>query len=83
MTITKQKDNPAACVVVVDSVQFVAVFETLHNDTNGHPRREVAIVWTDSNGHTNARRYIIKLNYETEQEAAQQLAERIAQSWKK
>ena len=37
MKITKQRNNPAAYCVAVGGVEFVAVFETLHNSTNGQP----------------------------------------------
>jgi hypothetical protein len=85
MTITKQRTNPAAYSVAVDGVEFVAVFKTLHNNTNGHPRREVAIAWNDPRGFSGmcCRLFLIVLNYETEEEAAEQLARRIVDSWKK
>lgn len=85
MTITKQKNNPAAYSVAVGGVEFVAIFNTLHNSTNGQPRREVAITWKDPRGVSQmcARSFIIRLNYETEQEAAEELARRVVDSWKK
>ena len=85
MKITKQRTNPTAATCVVDGVQFVATFETLKNDTNGHPRRAVAICWNSGEGWKpySARAFVIVLNYESEQEAAEQLARRIVDSWKK
>ena len=85
MTITKQRTNPAAYSVAVGGVEFVAIFNTLHNSTNGQPRREVAITWKDPRGFSGmcARSFVIRLNYESEQEAAQELARRIVESWKK
>lgn len=84
MTITKQRNNPAAYSVAVGGVEFVAIFNTLHNSTNGQPRREVAITWKDPRGFSGmcARSFIIRLNYETEQEATEELARRIVNSWK-
>ena len=84
MTITKQRSNPAAYSVAVGGVEFVAIFKTLHNSTNGQPRRDVAITWKDPRGFGMcARSFIIRLNYETEQEAAEELARRVVESWKK
>lgn len=84
MKITKQRNNPTACACVVDGVEFVATFETLTNNTNGHPRRSVAISWKDSRfNQRNAHAFVVVLNYETEQEAAEELARRIVASWKK
>ena len=85
MTITKQRTNPAAYSVAVAGVEFVAIFETLKNNINGHPRRAVAITWKDPRGFSGmcARSFVIRLNYESEQEAAQELARRIVESWKK
>lgn len=82
MRITKQRNNPAAYSVRVDGVEFVAIFETLHNNTNGHPRRSVAISWANEYGR-NARAFVITLFYESEQEAAEQLARYIVSTWKK
>lgn len=85
MTITKQRNNPAAYSVAVAGVEFVAIFKTLHNSTNGQPRREVAITWKDPRGFSGmcARSFVIRLNYESEEEAAEELARRIVDSWKK
>ena len=82
MRITKQRNNPAAYSVAVGGVEFVAIFETLKNNTNGHPRRSVVISW-ESNHQRTARAFVIVLNYETEQEAAEELARRIVDTWKK
>ena len=85
MTITKQRTNPAAYSVAVGGVEFVAIFKTLHSSTNGQPRRAVASTWKDPRGFSGmcARSFIIRLNYESEQEAAEELARRIVDSWKK
>ena len=85
MRITKQRNNPTACACVVGGVEFVATFETLRNTTNGQPRRLVAISWNDPRGISKrcARSFVIVLNYETEEEAAEELARRIVGSWKK
>ena len=84
MKIAKQRTNPTACACVVGGVEFVATFETLTNNANGHPRRSVVISWKDSRlNQRNARALVIVLYYETEQEAAEELARRIVASWKK
>lgn len=84
MTITKQRNNPAAYSVVVAGVEFVAVFKTLHNSTNGQPRREVAITWKDPRGLSGmcARSFVVVLNYENEETAARELARLIVDSWR-
>lgn len=85
MKITKQRTNPAAYCVAVEGVEFVATFETMHNNTNGHPRRSVLISWKDPRGLSGmcSRSFVIVLFYESEQEAAEELARHIVNSWKK
>ena len=85
MKITKQRTNPSAYRVAVGGVEFVAMFETLTNNTNGHTRRSVLISWNDPRGVCGmcARSFVIVLHYESEQEATEELARRIVDSWKK
>ena len=80
MKTTKRHDNPAPYFVELGTRSFWFTFEPLKNNINGHPRRVVKVIYkTTKGGQLWARSYVIILNYETESEAARELAERIAE----
>lgn len=84
MKITKEQQRPAPYFVELGGLCFWFTFEPLKNNINGHPRRQVkAIYRTKQGGNLWARSFVIVLNYESESEAAQQLAHKIAQDCKK
>lgn len=85
MKITKERTSPTAYKTTAAGVEFVAIFNTISNNTNGHPRREVVITWKDPRGISGqcCRSFIITLFYESEREAAEELAQKIAESWNK
>ena len=80
MKITKRQDNPAPYFVQLGARLFWFTFEPLGNNINGHPSRSVKVIYkTDKGGQLWARSYIIVLNYQTESDAAREIAERIAE----
>ena len=80
MRITKRQNNPAPYFVQLGARLFWFTFEPMSNNINGHPRRAVKVIYkTDKGGQLWARSYIIVLNYQTESDAARELAERIAE----
>lgn len=83
MKITKRQTNPAAYFVELGGRQFWFTFEPLKNTINGKPRRLVKVIYKSGKaGNIWGRSYVLVLNYETESEAAQQLAETIAEELK-
>lgn len=84
MKITRQYDIPAAYRSTVAGVEFITMFKNGKNNLNGHPTRRAFVVWDDLRGFgLCCREFSITLNYESEQEAADQLACRIVETWKK
>lgn len=85
MKITRQNHNPAAYRSTVDGVEFITIMKQGHNTTNGHPTRRAFTTWNDPRGISGlcCRELSIVLYYESEQEAADQIARRIVESWKK
>lgn len=80
MKITRENNRPAAYFVQLGDRQFWFTFEPLKNTINGQPRRDVKVIFKKTTGGSLwARSFVIVLNYESESEAAQQIAERIAQ----
>lgn len=79
MRITKRQTNPSAYALTVGARSFWFTFEPLPNNTNGHPRRLVKVIYNKQGRATYyARSLVIVLNYESEEEAAQQIADIIA-----
>ena len=79
MKITKEQTRPAAYFVELGARSFWFTFEPLKNNINGHPRRQVKAIYThEKGGNLWARSFIVTLFYETESQAAQQLARYIA-----
>ena len=84
MKITRQYDNPAAYRSTVAGVEFLIIFKNGKNTINGHPTRRAFVVWDDLRGFgLCCRELSIILYYESEQEAADQIARHILESWKK
>lgn len=84
MRITKEQNRPAPYFVKLGARCFWFTFEPLKNNINGHPRRQVkAIYKTEKGGNLWARSFVIVLNYESESEAAQQLAQIISEQIEK
>lgn len=80
MTITKRQLNPSAYALTIRGRSFWFTFETMSNTTSGQPRRLVRVIHHKKGRATYyARSYIIKLSYQTEEEAAHELAQMIAQ----
>ena len=80
MKITKEQNRPAAYFVQLGARCFWFTFEPLKNNINWHPRRQVKAIYKHEKGGTLwARSFVVVLNYESESEAAQEIAQRIAQ----
>ena len=80
MKITREQNRPAAYFVQLGARCFWFTFEPLRNSINGHPRRQVKAIYCNAKGGVLwARSFVVVLNYETEEDAALQIAERIAQ----
>ena len=83
MKITKRQANPSPYYVEIGGRQFWFTFEPLKNTLSGHPRRLVKVIYkSEKGGNLWGRSYTVVLNYESEAQAAQQLAETIAQEIK-
>lgn len=83
MKITKRHTNPTAYFVEIGGRQFWFTFEPIKNTISGKPRRLVKVIYkSGKGGKLWGRSYVIALNYESESEAAQQLAQTIAEELK-
>lgn len=78
MVITKEHNRPEPYFVQVGERCFWFTFEPLKNNINGHPRRSVKVIYkTEPSGRYWARSFVIVLYYESESDAALELAYKI------
>jgi len=78
MKITKETNRPEPYFVQLGERSFWFTFEPLKNNINGHPRRSVKVIYkTEPSGRLWARSFVVVLNYESESDAALEIAKKI------